>query len=223
MKFNGKNGILILLACCFMVVLSSCSSGNGKSSSIQVTEAPTANAAVTSVNETESKPAAETTAAPTATAKKTSSSSVAFTNKYGTATTICAHPGCTNTIAASGDTNCCTVHSRKCLACGKYIDEDAMYCMDCITKAATGSSSSSSYSSSSSGYGSSSSGYGSGFSNAYGSSTTKCAHPGCNNPIASSGDTNCCTKHSRKCLQCGKYIDEDAMYCMSCILSAFGN
>ena len=55
------------------------------------------------------------------------------------------------------------------------------------------------------------------FSNAYGTSTTKCAHPGCNNPIASSGDTNCCTTHSRRCLNCGKYIDEDAMYCISCI------
>lgn len=58
-----------------------------------------------------------------------------FTNKYGTATTRCAHSGCTNYIASSGDTNCCTVHSNKCLNCGKYIDEDAMYCMDCISGA----------------------------------------------------------------------------------------
>lgn len=59
-------------------------------------------------------------------------SSDAFTNQYGTATTICAHPGCNNNIAPSGDTNCCTVHSNKCLQCGKYIDEDAMYCVDCL-------------------------------------------------------------------------------------------
>ena len=59
-----------------------------------------------------------------------------FTNLYGTPTTICAHPGCTNYIASSGDTNCCTVHSRKCLECKKYIDEDALYCISCLSKAA---------------------------------------------------------------------------------------
>ena len=55
-----------------------------------------------------------------------------FTNKYGTPTTKCNHSGCTKNIASSGDTNCCPVHSKKCLNCGCYIDEDAMYCMDCI-------------------------------------------------------------------------------------------
>ena len=59
------------------------------------------------------------------------------------------------------------------------------------------------------------------FTNKYGTSTTKCAHSGCNNYIASSGDTNCCTKHSRKCLECGCYIDEDAMYCLKCLTNAF--
>lgn len=94
-----------------------------------------------------SKPASLITTAPTdaptekATAKPTTkpyntSSSVSFTNKYGTATTKCAHPGCNNYIASSGDTNCCITHSRKCLECGKYIDEDATYCMDCLEKAA---------------------------------------------------------------------------------------
>lgn len=58
------------------------------------------------------------------------------------------------------------------------------------------------------------------FSNKYGSSTTKCVVSGCNNYIASSGDTNCCTAHSNKCLNCKKYIDGDAMYCMDCIYSA---
>ena len=61
-----------------------------------------------------------------------SAQQVTFTNKYGTATTICAHNGCTNYIASSGDTNCCTKHSNKCLNCGKYIDEDATYCMECL-------------------------------------------------------------------------------------------
>ena len=62
-----------------------------------------------------------------------SSNSGIFTNSYGSATTKCAHNGCYNTIASSGDTNCCIVHSNKCLNCGKYIDEDALFCMDCLS------------------------------------------------------------------------------------------
>lgn len=58
-----------------------------------------------------------------------------FTNAYGTPTTKCAHSGCDNYIASSGDTNCCTLHSNKCRECGKYIDEDAMYCITCLTNA----------------------------------------------------------------------------------------
>lgn len=65
-----------------------------------------------------------------------SSSSGSFTNKYGTPTTKCAHKGCNNYIASSGDTNCCTVHSRRCGECGKYIDEDALFCIDCLSKGA---------------------------------------------------------------------------------------
>lgn len=65
--------------------------------------------------------------------QKQSETSTIFTNDYGTRTTICAHKGCTNYIASSGDTNCCKEHSNKCLNCGKYIDEDAMYCMDCLS------------------------------------------------------------------------------------------
>lgn len=60
-----------------------------------------------------------------------------FTNKYGTATTKCAHTGCSNYIAKSGDTNCCTTHSNRCLDCNKYIDEDAYYCVSCIAAVAT--------------------------------------------------------------------------------------
>ena len=75
-----------------------------------------------------------------------------FTNKYGTATTYCVQNGCNNYIASSGDTNCCTKHSARCLNCNCYIDGDAMYCMSCMSGSAKGSSSSSSssYSSSSS-------------------------------------------------------------------------
>lgn len=58
------------------------------------------------------------------------------------------------------------------------------------------------------------------FTNEYGTPTTKCSHSGCNNYIASSGDTNCCTQHSNRCLECNKYIDEDALYCVACIENA---
>jgi hypothetical protein len=63
------------------------------------------------------------------------SETIAFTNEYGTPTTQCAHPGCENYIATSGDTNCCAEHSNRCLDCKKYIDEDASYCVECISKA----------------------------------------------------------------------------------------
>ena len=76
------------------------------------------------------------------------STSSSFTNLYGTPTTVCAHKGCTNYIASSGDTNCCAIHSNKCLECGKYIDEDATWCMSCLYKATNSSNSSSSSSSS---------------------------------------------------------------------------
>ena len=58
-----------------------------------------------------------------------------FTNKYGTPTTKCHHSGCNNRIASSGNTNCCVEHSRHCLNCYCYIDEDALYCMDCLERA----------------------------------------------------------------------------------------
>ncbi len=66
----------------------------------------------------------------------------------------------------------------------------------------------------------SSNNYKSTFTNVYGTETTICNHSGCTNYIASSGDTNCCVKHSNKCLNCRKYIDEDAMYCMACLINA---
>ena len=58
------------------------------------------------------------------------------------------------------------------------------------------------------------------FSNKYGTSLTKCAISDCENYIAKSGDTNCCTAHSNKCAECYCYIDSDAMYCMDCISEA---
>ncbi|MBQ3761195.1 MAG: hypothetical protein II875_04180 [Clostridia bacterium] len=75
---------------------------------------------------------------PTPTPRPTQKPSTPFTNKYGTPTTKCAHYGCTNYIASSGDTAYCTTHSQKCVSCRKYIDEDATYCMDCIYKALYG-------------------------------------------------------------------------------------
>lgn len=66
-----------------------------------------------------------------------------FTNDYGTPTTVCAHKGCSRFIATSGDSNCCIAHSQNCLNCGCYIDEDAMYCMDCLSESMTNSKSNS--------------------------------------------------------------------------------
>ena len=59
--------------------------------------------------------------------------SIPFTNKYGTSTTKCHHNDCNNYIARSGDTWDCEKHANNCLNCGKYIDCDAMYCMDCLS------------------------------------------------------------------------------------------
>ena len=95
---------------------------------IIVTEKPTSTPTST--------PTSSPTKKPTSNSSSSSSSKSSFTNKYGTPTTKCAHSGCNNYIASSGDTNCCTTHSRKCAECGKYIDEDATYCMDCLEKAA---------------------------------------------------------------------------------------
>lgn len=84
--------------------------------------------------------------------QKTQSNYTSFTNKYGTTTTRCVHTGCNSYIATTGDTNCCTYHSARCLNCNCYIDEDAMYCMSCLSSRSKSSSSynsnpSSSYSS----------------------------------------------------------------------------
>lgn len=199
---------ILLCAVCLTACQSTNTSGQNTHVTVQdeptrkVTPTPTRTAAPTATPTHESTLAAisANTLEPTRSSKNRS---ITFTNKYGTATTKCNIRGCDNCIASSGDTNCCVFHSNKCLECGCYIDNDAIYCMTCLTKAA------SSYSDSS-------------FTNKYGTPTTKCATSGCKNYIASSGDTNCCVTHSNKCLECKCYIDGDAIYCMSCIMKAFG-
>ncbi len=52
------------------------------------------------------------------------------------------------------------------------------------------------------------------------SNVKTCAHAGCTLPAVTTGDSIYCSVHSNKCLECGKYIDEDAMYCISCIFDA---
>lgn len=58
------------------------------------------------------------------------------------------------------------------------------------------------------------------FTNKFGTSNTLCVIDGCDNKIATSGDTNCCIEHSNRCLECNCYIDGDAAYCMSCLENA---
>lgn len=47
-----------------------------------------------------------------------------------------------------------------------------------------------------------------------------CAKPGCSNKAVTSGDSVYCSTHSRRCGNCGCYIDADAMYCMDCLRKA---
>lgn len=125
---------LVLLAAIMVFILISCgSNGSSPTPTPQPSPTPTPESTVATAT-----PTPESTAVPTAkpTNKASSSTKTSFTNKYGTPTTICAHRGCTNYIASSGDTNCCTTHSRRCAECGKYIDEDGTWCMDCLKKGA---------------------------------------------------------------------------------------
>ena len=118
-----RKKMIALLSVSLMFVMTACSSQSSQVDSETTVKAESADS--TEKNTTEKNS--------TTTGNKTNSDS--FSNEYGTASTKCAHPGCNNNIASSGDTNCCTVHSNRCLDCNKYIDEDAMYCMDCLTKA----------------------------------------------------------------------------------------
>lgn len=105
------------------------------------TSKPTTKPTVNPTTKPNTIPTTNPTTKPTTKSSSTYSSnsntnrSSSFTNKFGTATTRCAYPGCSNYIASSGDTNSCTKHSNRCLQCGKYIDYDAMYCMSCLTDA----------------------------------------------------------------------------------------
>lgn len=130
--------VLVMTMC---LSLAACSGGNGSSSSSSTTSS-SASSDNSSTSTSTSKPSSSNSYSSSSSGSSSSSSS--FTNKYGTATTKCAHSGCSNYIASSGDTNCCTTHSNKCLECKKYIDEDAMYCMSCLSNAASKGSSSSS-------------------------------------------------------------------------------
>ena len=51
-------------------------------------------------------------------------------------------------------------------------------------------------------------------------SPEQCLHSGCSNMAASTGDSFYCEKHSNRCLECNKYIDEDALFCLNCIVEA---
>ena len=118
-KFNHFQALMVAIIT-ITILLSGCGAAETPAAT---TEAPA--------------PTTAPAAAPPAAAPDDSSSSTSFTNKYGTPTTLCAHTGCNNYIASSGDTNCCTVHSNRCLS-------------GSITKSQSSSKSSSSSSSSSS-------------------------------------------------------------------------
>ncbi|MBE6036660.1 MAG: hypothetical protein E7223_03410 [Clostridiales bacterium] len=53
-----------------------------------------------------------------------------------------------------------------------------------------------------------------------GSSGKTCAMAGCTKKAVTSGDSVYCSTHSRRCGNCGCYIDADAMFCMDCIKNA---
>ena len=112
------NRLKISVLCVGVFLLTACGNNAEQAGTNSLTETET-------VKETETVRETEATKATT------------FTNAYGTSTTKCAHSGCNNYIASSGDTSYCKEHSNRCLNCNAYIDEDALYCVSCIKKAAT--------------------------------------------------------------------------------------
>lgn len=48
----------------------------------------------------------------------------------------------------------------------------------------------------------------------------QCRHNGCSKKAVTSGDSRYCEEHSNECMGCGEYIDEDAMFCLNCIVDA---
>lgn len=137
-----KKILIFVLAMCLLFSLTACEISENEPK-------PTAEPLEKTVSPATEPPAEKPAEIPAA-EQKTDTAEKVFTNEYGTSTTKCAHAGCTRPIASSGDTNCCTVHSGTCAKCGRYIDEDATWCMKCLTSAASGAKSSSESSSSSS-------------------------------------------------------------------------
>ena len=149
---------------------------------------------------------------------------------------LCNESGCKNyasksycsahTCVASGcdsgkesGSSYCYSHTCSESDCNRYTSNDYCSAHECVKSGCdNGRSSGSSYCYS---HSTTSSSYSGSFTNKYGSSNTICAVSGCSRYIASSGDTNCCTTHSNRCGNCRCYIDGDAMYCMSCLSSAF--
>ena len=137
-----KKNLIFVLAMCLLFSLTACGISENEPK-------PTAEPLEKTVSPATEPPAEKPAEIPAA-EQKTDAAEKVFTNEYGTSTTKCAHAGCTRPIASSGDTNCCTVHSGTCAKCGRYIDEDATWCMKCLASAASGTKSSSDFSSSSS-------------------------------------------------------------------------
>lgn len=98
-----KKILIICLSCSLLLLIVSCAS-NESAPVKEMRPTPTASSSMS------------TTSPPKATTDNYNSnsykSSSSFSNKYGTQTTKCNHSGCNNYIATSGDTNCCTVHSK---------------------------------------------------------------------------------------------------------------
>lgn len=128
----------------------------------------------------------------------------------------CATDGCFARVASSYSDNC-ALHSSKCQECARYISAGDKYCSNC--KNSSSQSSQSTYTPS---YVPTPRPTQKTFTNKYGTETTICAVSGCSKYIATSGDTNCCTSHSNRCIECNKYIDGDALCCMDCIEKALG-
>lgn len=55
--------------------------------------------------------------------------------KINTTPKQCLHSDCNKMAVDSGDSRYCEVHSNMCAICGCYIDEDAMFCLNCIVEA----------------------------------------------------------------------------------------
>ena len=121
-----KKNLIFVLAICLLFSLTACGISENEPK-------PTAEPLEKTVSPATEPPAEKPAEIPAA-EQKTDAAEEVFTNEYGTSTTKCAHAGCTRPIASSGDTNCCTVHSGTCAKCGRYIDEDATWCMKCLRR-----------------------------------------------------------------------------------------